>query len=132
MWSTNKAILPETLPAERPAAAVSVKSRKSILNGVIFMVLALGAVTMILPFIWMISVSFRTQAMQFSRSLIPNPFTIQNYIELWDKLPDKAFPYLIFNSFKLSILTTIGQILTCAMAAFSNCGATGSKTMTLP
>ncbi len=119
MWSTNKASLPEALPAPKPEIRVGAKTRKWVWDGVIFLLLSIGALTMILPFLWMISVSFRTQAMQFSRSLIPNPFTIQNYLELWDNLPDQAFPYLIFNSFKLSFLALIGQVLTCAMAAFA-------------
>jgi len=66
----------------------------------------------------MISVSFRVPAQQFSRNIIPNPFTIQNYFDLFRDLPDEVFLYLTFNSFKISILTVIGQILTCAMAAF--------------
>jgi len=49
---------------------------------------------------------------------IPDPFTLQNYVDLFQDLPDKAFLYLTANSFKLSILAVIGQILTCAMAAF--------------
>jgi ABC-type maltose transport system permease subunit len=66
----------------------------------------------------MISVSFRLPAEQFSRNIIPNPITFQNYLDLFEDLPNQAFLYLTFNSFKLSILTVIGQVLTCAMAAF--------------
>ena len=73
---------------------------------------------MLLPFLWMISVSFREPAAQFSRNIIPNPFTLQNYVDLFKDLPNQAFFYLTYNSFKLSILAVIGQILTCAMAAF--------------
>src|SRR6185436_19707544 len=74
-----------------------------------YIVLSFGAVTMLIPFLWMVSVSFRIPAEQYSRSLIPNPFTLQNYIDLWRDLPDQAFPYLMFNSFKLGILMVIGQ-----------------------
>lgn len=74
---------------------------------------------MIVPFIWMISVSFRVPAQQYSRELIPNPVTVQNYIDLFQDLPNDAFIFLTTNSFKLSLLAVIGQILTCAMAAFA-------------
>ncbi len=93
-------------------------SRKIVLDGISYLVLAMGSVMMLLPFLWMISVSFRIPANQWSRSLIPNPATLQNFVELWTKMGDQAFPYLIFNSFKITILNTFGQILTCAMAAF--------------
>jgi len=63
-------------------------------------------------------VSFRLPAEQFSRNIIPNPVTLKNFSDLFNDLPDNAFLYLTFNSFKISILTVIGQVLTCAMAAF--------------
>lgn len=91
---------------------------KAALDVLTYAILVLGALTMLIPFIWMISVSLRLPADQFSRNIIPNPATLQNYVDLFKDLPDQAFLYLTFNSFKISILTVIGQILTCAMAAF--------------
>ncbi len=91
---------------------------KSLLDVIAYGLLGIGALTMLLPFVWMVSVSFRVPAEQFSRSIIPNPATIQNYLDLFKDLPNQAFLYLTFNSFKISILTVIGQVLTCAMAAF--------------
>jgi len=91
---------------------------KTILDILTYASLTLGALTMLVPFVWMISVSLREPAQQYARILIPNPITLQNYLDLFKDLPDQAFFYLTFNSFKLSILTVIGQILTCAMAAF--------------
>jgi ABC-type glycerol-3-phosphate transport system permease component len=73
---------------------------------------------MIIPFIWMISVSLRLPVEQYSRNIIPNPITFKNYLDLFKDLPDRAFIYLTYNSFKISILTVVGQVLTCAMAAF--------------
>ena len=92
--------------------------QKIVFDVITYTLLILGALTMLLPFLWMVSVSFREPAAQFSRYIIPNPFTLQNYVDLFKDLPDQAFLYLTFNSFKLSILTVIGQTLTCAMAAF--------------
>lgn len=91
---------------------------KTILDVLTYTVLLFGALTMLVPFLWMISVSFRVPAEQFSRNIIPNPFTLQNYFDLFEDLPNQAFLYLTVNSFKLSILAVIGQVLTCAMAAF--------------
>jgi multiple sugar transport system permease protein len=89
-----------------------------ILDVLTYLTLCIGALTMLLPFLWMVSVSFREPAQQYSRNIIPDPFTLQNYIGLFQDLPNHAFPYLVFNSFKLSALAVVGQILTCAMAAF--------------
>ncbi len=92
--------------------------QKIVLDVITYSVLILGALTMLIPFVWMISVSLRIPAEQFSRSIIPSPITFKNYFDLFEDLPDQAFLYLTFNSFKISILTVIGQVLTCAMAAF--------------
>jgi len=97
----------------------SQSGRKAALDAITYLALIVGAATMLLPFLWMVSVSLRLPADQWSRTLIPSPITIQNYVEVWDKLPERAFPYLVFNSFKIAILVTVGQILTCGMAAFA-------------
>jgi multiple sugar transport system permease protein len=80
-----------------------------------YILLILGAVMMVLPFIWMVSTSFKLPADQYTKTFIPNPATLDNFKQLWNQLP---FAQLMFNSFKLSILTVLGQLLTCAMAAF--------------
>jgi len=98
---------------------VKKSSRRFTIDAIVYILLSFGAVTMLLPFLWMVSVSFRLPADQFSRNLIPNPATLQNYVELWEKLPNQAFPYLLYNSAKLSLLTVVGQVLTCSMAAFA-------------
>jgi multiple sugar transport system permease protein len=94
------------------------RGQKLLLDGITYALLIIGAVTMVLPFVWMISVAFRVPAQQYSRALIPNPATLKNFSDLWVNLPDQAFPYLLFNSFKISLLTVAGQVLTCSMAAF--------------
>jgi len=91
---------------------------ETLLDGITYIFLTLGAASMVLPFLWMISVSFRLPADQFSKNIIPNPVTFQNYVDLFKNLPNQAFLFLTLNSFKISILTVIGQVLTCAMAAF--------------
>ena len=91
---------------------------KTILDFLAYALLTAGALTMIIPFVWMVSVSLREPVQQYARIIIPSPITLQNYLDLFEDLPDQAFIYLTFNSFKLSILAVIGQVLTCAMAAF--------------
>jgi ABC-type glycerol-3-phosphate transport system permease component len=91
---------------------------KTILDIAAYAILLAGALTMLIPFVWMVSISLREPAQQYARILVPNPVTFQNYLDLFKDLPNQAFLYLTFNSFKISILTVLGQVLTCAMAAF--------------
>ena len=93
----------------------SVRTRNLWLDLVTYFLLSLGAIIMLTPFLWMVATSFKMPADQYTKTLIPNPATLNNFKELWSQLP---FPYLLYNSFKLSILITIGQLLTCTMGAF--------------
>jgi ABC-type glycerol-3-phosphate transport system permease component len=90
--------------------------KKVILDFITYTLLIFGAVFMITPFLWMVATSFKLPADQFTKTLIPNPATFNNFKELFGTHIN--FPLLFFNSFLISGLTTIGQLLTCAMAAF--------------
>jgi multiple sugar transport system permease protein len=90
--------------------------QKLILDLLSYALLLMGAVLMVGPFLWMVSTSFKMPGDQFTRTLIPPAFTLQNFRELFDI--NLNFPLLFWNSGYISILITIGQLLTCAMAAF--------------
>ncbi len=92
------------------------QNQKLILDLISYLVLLAGAALMVGPFLWMVATSFKLPADQFTKTLIPNPVTLQNFRELFSV--DINFPLLFFNSAYISILITVGQMLTCAMAAF--------------
>jgi multiple sugar transport system permease protein len=92
------------------------KSQKKLLDFITYFLLIMGSIVMVGPFLWMIATSFKLPADQFTRTLIPPTWTLQNFKELFSV--DIDFPLLFFNSTYISILITIGQLITCAMAAF--------------
>jgi len=92
------------------------RTQKILLDTVTYTLLALGAVIMVVPFLWMISTSFKLPADQFTKTLIPDPATLTNFTKLFGV--DLDFPLLFLNSTLISALTTAGQLLTCSMAAF--------------
>ena len=94
---------------------MTISSRRQTLDIITYAALILGGLVMVGPFLWMISTAFKLPANQFTRALIPNPVTTQNFEQLWTILP---FGTLIWNSFKVATISTVGQILTCAMGAF--------------
>jgi len=95
---------------------VTLKTRERLFDGLTYALLIFGALIMAGPFVWMISTSLKEPADQFSKTFIPNPVTLKNYTALWDALP---FTRLIWNSFKIASLSTLGQLLTCSMAGFA-------------
>jgi len=90
--------------------------QKTLLDALTYALLILGAVVMVGPFLWMVSTAFKLPADQFTRTLIPPTWTLQNFRELLSV--DINFPTLFLNSTYISILVVAGQLLTCAMAAF--------------
>jgi multiple sugar transport system permease protein len=92
-----------------------ITTRKQTLDIITYAILILGSLVMVGPFLWMLSTAFKLPADQFTRALIPNPITTQNFSQLWTILP---FSTLIWNSFKVAMISTVGQLLTCSMGAF--------------
>jgi multiple sugar transport system permease protein len=92
--------------------------RSTISNVISHTILIIGAFIMIVPFIWMLSTSFKAPGRTFvyPPEWIPHPFVWQNYVDMWTALPFNQF---LFNSVKIATLSTIGQLLTCSMGAFA-------------
>lgn len=84
-------------------------------NVVAVALLLTGGIVMVAPFIWMVSTSLKLPADQYSRSLIPPVFTFANYRDIWTIMP---FHIMLWNSFKIAMIATFGQLLTCSMGAF--------------
>jgi multiple sugar transport system permease protein len=80
-------------------------------------VLVAGAITMLVPLLWMVSTSLKTlvEANAFPPQWIPAEPQWSNYRELFEQVP---FARFIFNSFKVSLLAVLGQLVTTSMAGF--------------
>jgi multiple sugar transport system permease protein len=81
-------------------------------------VLGLGALIMLIPFIWMVSTSFKTidQVFTFPPNWIPNPFIWDNYPRAFTSVP---FARWFLNSLQIAVLVTMGQLFTCSLAGFT-------------
>ncbi|MEK3721773.1 carbohydrate ABC transporter permease [Paenibacillus sp. FSL H8-0034] len=76
------------------------------------------SLSMIAPFIWMLSASVKSEAEVFSYPIqwIPGIFYWSNYEKVWLKLP--FFTYYL-NTIKIAVSTTILQVITCSLAAYA-------------
>jgi multiple sugar transport system permease protein len=83
-----------------------------------YVALTLGAVTMIVPFLWMVSTSVKTMPQIFAYPVIwiPDPIRWQNYVEVLELLP---FGRYLFNTAFVSIAVTILELLTSSLAAYA-------------
>ncbi len=95
--------------------------RKAVKNGLIYFSLAIGGITMILPFLWMLSTSLKPYSSVFVFDLkniqwIPKPVCWNNYIEVWKVVP---FARFYINSIFVCVCVTFGQVATSALAAYA-------------
>ena len=82
-----------------------------------YILLTIGALIMIIPFIWMISTSLKSQQQLFSwpPNWIPNPFMWSNYSEVFSKI---NFSLYGLNTLKITAAVTIGRLILCSMAGY--------------
>jgi multiple sugar transport system permease protein len=79
-----------------------------------------AGILMLYPLLWMFSSSFKGNADIFRNiSLWPAPFTTSNYSNGWTGLSGYSFGHFFMNSFFIVILSMIGNVLSCSMAAYA-------------
>ena len=83
-----------------------------------YILLSVLGISMIFPFIWMVSTSLKDPGDVFTYppKWIPNPVRFDNYPKAWRAVP---FPRGYINSIFIGVLTTIGQVATSALAAYA-------------
>ena len=91
-------------------------------RGFLYAVLILGGLIMMGPFFWMIITSLKTRAEVFGAAplSLPTGAHFENYATMWNAFPQGVtFGTFFVNSLRLALLTTAGQLVTSAMAAYA-------------
>jgi multiple sugar transport system permease protein len=103
----------------------SLSQRGHILRQIaIYGLLLLGAALVLIPFLWMISTSLKTQEQLFTGEVnfIPSPAVPQNYLEVWTKLssikPGMTFWRIIGNTLFITVLAMAGEIISASVVAY--------------
>jgi multiple sugar transport system permease protein len=99
----------------REPKRLTIRWRNIIVHGF----LILGALVMIYPLLWLASSSLKPANLIFSDlSLWPSKIRLQNYVDGWR---GAALPFSSFflNSFIVSGLAVVGNVLACSMVAYA-------------
>ena len=83
-----------------------------------YTLLTIAALFMVVPFVWMLSTSLKADqyVLTMPPQFLPNPVTFASYTRLAELYP---IGRMIFNSFFAAIVTLLGQLVTCSMAAYA-------------
>lgn len=82
-----------------------------------YVVLTIGALTMLIPFIWMMSTSFKPQSetISFPPRLFPSNPTLENYIDVWDRL---NIARLYWNTLFITVIKTTINIYVSSLVGY--------------
>jgi multiple sugar transport system permease protein len=82
-----------------------------------YLVLAVAAIGVLLPFGWMVVSSLKANENVFSVPVqwVPRPFAWHNYVDIWRR---SAMPTWLVNTLLLSTVVTVLQVLTGSFAAY--------------
>ena len=96
----------------------SYKRKVRIQHSLLFVILMIIGLTMLVPFFWTLSSSFKydREIFEYPIKWIPEVFRWSNYQEVWTRV---NFLTYYLNTIKLSIIVTVGQVVTCSLAACS-------------
>ena len=84
----------------------------------LFVLLVLGLVLMVGPFIWMLLGSFKTNAdfVRTTPTLLPERWTLDNFSRLFAK---QDFLRYFLNSAGIALVVTAANVLFCSMAGYA-------------
>lgn len=85
----------------------SIRKPRSAGELLVYILLALGAIAMIFPFVWMIATSLKLPQDIYSLSVLPPSPTLGNYQYVLDATP---FPRWFVNSLGIALVTTISVL----------------------
>ncbi len=104
-----------------PAGARRPVVRRLLRSLGLYVALAAGGFVMMAPFLWMLAMSLKARPEVFSTGLLSFPTGLhwENYTNMWNALPGATFGVFFQNSLVIASLVTIGQLITCSMAAYA-------------
>jgi multiple sugar transport system permease protein len=77
--------------------------------------LALLGVVFVYPFVWLVSASFKPRSEVFDNRLIPETFTLDNYVEVWQEAPLALW---LLNTVIVTMLAAVTVTISSAMVAW--------------
>jgi len=97
---------------------VSAWYRYDIGKKLLYLVLGIGAIAAITPFIYMLLGSVMTRGEVMNRKLLPgHPFQgLTNYIQAWN---EANFSEYFINSVEITTITIVGMLIVCVLAAYA-------------
>jgi multiple sugar transport system permease protein len=101
----------------RPSERRRIVKRQQLVNSLVFLVTALGAVLVLFPIFWMVLASVRpvAEVLAYPPQWVPKQFTLEYYRQLFES--SESLQYLK-NSYIIATGTTLWSLLLASLAAY--------------
>lgn len=93
-----------------------INPRKALSEGIKYFLLTIGGAVMTIPYLWMLSTSFKQAGTWYNMTLLPEVFSLEHYIRL---LSSTQLPLWYVNTFIVAIITTASVAITSSLAGFA-------------
>ncbi|MDJ0755621.1 MAG: carbohydrate ABC transporter permease [Ardenticatenaceae bacterium] len=93
----------------------SQKRQNQLIKIISYILLILGGITMVVPFVWMISTSMKTAAEIYQSNFFPIMPTLENYQHV---IFNTAFPRWYLNSFIVAVISTVSVVFFDTLIGF--------------
>ncbi len=93
------------------------RPKEAATKGLVYVLIAAGAVLCLVPFLWMVSSSLKTQVdvQKVPPELFPKALEFGNYARAWGALP---FTRFLFNTLFITILAMAGELIASSLVAY--------------
>ncbi len=101
----------------RNAGGLGRQPKKRMTPARLLVVIALVACTVVFiyPFVWLVSASFKPRGEVFDNKLIPETFTLQNYVQVWQEAPMLLW---LGNTLLVTVLAATTVTISSALVAW--------------
>lgn len=91
----------------KPTISSGAKARKTFVNVLVHLFLAVLSFIWVLPIFWVILTSFRGEKGSYVSTFFPKTYTLGNYVKLFTDTSILNFPKMFMNTFIIAIFTCI-------------------------
>ncbi|NYE20087.1 carbohydrate ABC transporter permease [Microbacterium immunditiarum] len=99
----------------RSDAGAAHRRRKPIVRALVIAALVILGVVFAYPFVWLVSASFKPRGEVFDNKLIPETFTLENYVTVWQEAPLGLW---LLNTLIVTVLAAVTVTISSAMVAW--------------
>ncbi len=114
--TTISGVLEAAQPRRRVVSrSRSVLVRRRVVRALVIVALGALAVVFAYPFLWLVSASFKPRGQVFDNRLVPETFTLDNYVTVWQQAPLALW---LLNTVIVTVLAAVTVTLSSAMVAW--------------